>query len=287
MVLMDGKKLANTIQEDIAKEVLELSQRGVTPSLAVILVGNDPASQTYVNMKAKACKKVGITSILYEMPANIAQKDLLGMIENLNNNNNLDGILIQLPLPAHINTDEILESVLPHKDVDGFHTQNSGKLHSGISGFVPATPLGIMSLLRHYNIDIKGKDVVIIGASNIVGKPLSALMLNAGATVSICHIHTKDIDSYTKRADIICVAVGKKNLLTKNMVKEGVTIVDIGINRLDNGKIVGDVDFENVSPLCAFITPVPGGVGPMTIVSLLQNTLKSAKARASRISLSL
>ncbi|STQ86956.1 bifunctional methylenetetrahydrofolate dehydrogenase/methenyltetrahydrofolate cyclohydrolase FolD [Helicobacter muridarum] len=279
MTIMDGKTLANEIQKDIAKEVLNLSKEGIIPSLAVILVGSDPASQTYVNMKSKACKNVGITSILHEMPDNISQKDLIAMIENLNNNINIDGILIQLPLPSHINTNAILEAVLPNKDVDGFHTKNSGKLHSGICGFVPATPLGIMSLLAHYDICVKGKDVVIIGASNIVGKPLGALMLNAGATISICHIHTKDIASYTKRADIICVAVGKPNLITKDMVKQGVVIMDIGINRLPNGKIVGDVDFENVAPICSFITPVPGGVGPMTIASLLQNTIKSAKSR--------
>lgn len=279
MILMDGKKLASKIEEDIASEVQELSKRGITPSLAVILVGSDAASQTYVNMKAKACKRVGITSILHEMPSNITQQDLLNTIHNLNQNEKLDGILVQLPLPQHINTYEILESISPNKDVDGFHTQNSGKLHSGIKGFVPATPLGVMTLLRHYNIDIKGKDVCIIGASNIVGKPLSALMLNAGATITLCHIHTKDISIYTKQADILCVGVGKPNLITKEMVKEGVIIVDIGINRLENGKIVGDVDFNAIAPLCSFITPVPGGVGPMTIASLLQNTIESAKRR--------
>ncbi|RDU70714.1 bifunctional methylenetetrahydrofolate dehydrogenase/methenyltetrahydrofolate cyclohydrolase FolD [Helicobacter aurati] len=279
MIIMDGKKLADKLQEEIAQEVGFLSKQGIIPSLAVILVGNDAASQTYVTMKAQACKKVGITSILHEMPANITQTDLMTMIENLNQNSNIDGILIQLPLPNHIDTNVILESVLPSKDVDGFHTQNSGKLHSGISGFVPATPLGIMSLLKHYAIEIQGKNVVIVGASNIVGKPLSALMLNAGATISICHIHTKDLSLYTKKADIICVAVGKPNLITSDMIKQGAVIIDIGINRLENGKIVGDVDFANVAPLSSMITPVPGGVGPMTIVSLLQNTLKSAQCR--------
>ena len=282
MILMDGKKLASQIELNIMKEVQELSLRGITPSLAVILIGDDPASQTYVNMKSKACKRVGISSILHEIPSNISQDDLLTIINSLNNNETLDGILVQLPLPKHINTHEILESINPNKDVDGFHTHNSGRLHSGIEGFVPATPLGIMSLLSHYNIDVKGKDVCIVGASDIVGKPLSALMLNAGATISVCHILTKNLSFYTKNADIICVGVGKVNLIQKDMVKDGAIIVDIGINRLENGKIVGDVDFENVSQICSYITPVPGGVGPMTISSLLKNTIRSAKNRANK-----
>lgn len=281
-VLMDGKKLASKIEEDIIKETKELAIKGIVPSLAVILVGNDSASQTYVTMKAKACKRVGITSILYEMPTNTSEQDLLQTIDSLNKNDQIDGILVQLPLPEHINASEILDMIAPHKDVDGFHTQNSGKLHSGLKGFVPATPLGVMTLLRHYNIDIKGKDVCIVGASNIVGKPLSALMLNAGATISVCHILTKDLSFYTKNADIVCVGVGRPNLITKDMIKEGAIVVDIGINRLENGKIVGDVDFENLRSHCSYITPVPGGVGPMTIASLLQNTLESAKKRPKR-----
>lgn len=279
MILLDGKALAKDLQAEIKKEVALLAQKGIVPSLAVILVGSDAASQTYVNMKAKACKNVGITSILHEMPQNISQADLLNMIANLNANANLDGILVQLPLPRHINTYEILESVAPLKDVDGFHTQNSGKLFSGISGFVPATPLGVMSLLSHYDITLQGRDVCIVGASNIVGKPLAALMLNAGATISVCHIHTRDLSFYTRNADIVCVGVGKPNLIKADMIKEGAVVVDIGITRLESGKIVGDVDFESVAPKCSFITPVPGGVGPMTIASLLQNTIRSASAR--------
>lgn len=279
MELMDGKKLASEMEEGVAKEVEKLSKLGIVPSLAVILVGSDPASQTYVGMKARACKRVGLTSILHEMPSSVSQKDLLDMIKNLNNNDAIDGILVQLPLPPHLNVDEILEAILPSKDVDGFHPHNSGRLHSGLSGFVPATPLGIMSLLRHYEIDLKGKDVTLIGASRIVGRPLSALMLNSGATVSLCHVDTRDVGLYTKNADLVCVAVGKPGLLTASMVKPGAIVVDVGVNRLENGRIVGDVAFEEVAPLCAYITPVPGGVGPMTIVSLLQNTLKSARAR--------
>ena len=281
-VLMDGKKLASKIEEDIIKETKELAIKGIVPSLAVILVGNDSASQTYVTMKAKACKRVGITSILYEMPTNTSEQDLLQTIDSLNKNDQIDGILVQLPLPEHINASEILDMIAPHKDVDGFHTQNSGKLHSGLKGFVPATPLGVMTLLRHYNIDIKGKDVCIVGASNIVGKPLSALMLNAGATISVCHILTKDLSFYTKNADIVCVGVGKPNLITKDMIKEGAIVVDIGINRLENGKIVCDVDLDNLRSHCYYITPVPGGVGHMTISSLLQKTLESAKKRPKR-----
>lgn len=276
-MLMDGKNLASKIEEDIVKQTRELAIKGIVPSLAVILVGNDSASQTYVNMKAKACKRVGIISILYEMPKNTSEQDLLQAIDNLNKNDQIDGILVQLPLPEHINTSHILDMIAPHKDVDGFHTQNSGKLHSGLKGFVPATPLGVMTLLKHYNIEVKGKDVCIVGASNIVGKPLSALMLNSGATISICHILTKDLSFYTKNADIICVGVGKPNLITKDMVKEGAIVIDIGINRLENGKLVGDADIEHLQSHCSYITPVPGGVGPMTIASLLQNTLESAK----------
>lgn len=283
MILLDGKALAKDLQAEIKKEVSLLAQKGIVPSLAVILVGSDAASQTYVNMKAKACKNVGITSILHEMPQNISQADLLNMIANLNANANLDGILVQLPLPRHINTYEILESVAPLKDVDGFHTQNSGKLFSGISGFVPATPLGVMSLLSHYDIALQGRDVCIVGASNIVGKPLAALMLNAGATISVCHIHTRDLSFYTRNADIVCVGVGKPNLIKADMIKEGAVVVDIGITRLESGKIVGDVDFESVAPKCSFITPVPGGVGPMTIASLLLNTIRSASARVSNL----
>lgn len=279
MKILDGKKLANKIEENIKKNVEELIKKGVTPSLAVILVGNDPASCAYVNMKIKACKKVGIFSIAYKMPSNISEKDLILKICKLNKNTNLDGILIQLPLPPHINTHNILEIVHPLKDVDGFHTQNSGKLHSNIECFVPATPLGIMTLLKHYNINVKGKNVVIVGASDIVGKPLAALMLNQNATVSICHIHTKNISFYTKNADIICVAVGKIGLIKQDMIKKGAVVIDIGINKNAEGKIVGDVEFKEVSKIASYITPVPGGVGPMTISSLLQNTIKSARNR--------
>ena len=279
MTLLDGKSLSAKIEQGLVEEVSLLASSGVTPGLAVILVGSDPASCAYVQMKAKACKRVGIYSVTHEMPSTITQDELLSVISRLNDNPNIDGILVQLPLPKHINTSKILESIAPHKDVDGFHPFNIGRLSVDLDTFIPATPLGVMNLLKEYEIDVSGKDVAIVGMSNIVGKPLAALMLNAGASVSACHILTKDVSFYTKNADIVCVGVGKVGLLTKDMIKEGAIVVDIGINRLDSGALVGDVDFEEVAPKCSFITPVPGGVGPMTIATLLQNTLKAAKNR--------
>lgn len=279
MQILDGKTLAQNIEIEIQKEVESLSQKGITPGLAVMLVGSNPASQSYVNMKAKACKHTGIYSITHEMPENIQQESLLQTIAMLNQNPNIDGILVQLPLPKHIDTTAVLEAIAPHKDVDGFHPFNMGRVFANLESFVPATPMGVLTLLKHYKIPLQGKNVVIVGASNIVGKPLGALFLNENATITLCHIYTQDLAKHTKEADILCVAVGKPNLITKDMVKEGAIVVDIGISRLQDGRIVGDVDFENVAPLCEFITPVPGGVGPMTIASLLQNTLKAAKIR--------
>ncbi|PAF45340.1 bifunctional methylenetetrahydrofolate dehydrogenase/methenyltetrahydrofolate cyclohydrolase FolD [Helicobacter sp. 11S02629-2] len=281
MTLLDGKKLSLKIQDDITKEVALLAKEHIFPSLAVILVGEDPASQAYVNMKSKACQKVGITSITYKMPLKTTQKDLLCMVENLNLNPLIDGILIQLPLPTHINADAVLNAITPSKDVDGFHPINSGKLTSKLNGFVPATPLGVMELLKYYNIDIKSKDVTIVGESTIVGRPLAMLMLNAGATVTIAHKFTKDLAFFTRQADILCVATGRVGLIKEDMVKEGSVVIDIGITRMEDGSLKGDVDFEGVAPKCSYITPVPGGVGPMTISSLLLNTVKSAKSRVS------
>ncbi|WDL75488.1 bifunctional methylenetetrahydrofolate dehydrogenase/methenyltetrahydrofolate cyclohydrolase FolD [Helicobacter winghamensis] len=279
MQILDGKTLAQDIENAIYREVQLLNKEGITPGLAVILVGNNPASQSYVNMKAKACKRTGIYSITHEMPENIQQESLLQTIAMLNQNPNIDGILVQLPLPKHIDTTAVLEAIAPHKDVDGFHPFNIGRIFSNLDGFIPATPMGVITLLKHYNIPLQGKNVVIVGASNIVGKPLGALFLNENATITLCHIYTKDLIKHTKEADILCVAVGKPNLITQDMVKEGAIVVDIGISKLDDGKIVGDVDFSNIFSKCSFITPVPGGVGPMTIASLLQNTIKAAKLR--------
>ena len=277
MTLLDGKKLSIKIKEQLKKEVEKLKEEGVIPGLAVILVGNDPASQTYVKMKKNACNEIGIYSVVHEFPETITQKELLSTIDMINENPNIHGLLIQLPLPKHIDTTKILERVSPKKDVDGFHPYNMGRLVEGLDTFAPCTPLGVMELFKEYNIDVKGKDVCIVGASNIVGKPMWALLLNEFATVDICHIETKDLKSHTLRADIVIVGVGKPNLITQDMIKEGAIVVDIGINRLKNGKLVGDVDFENVSKKTSFITPVPGGVGPMTIAMLLKNTIKAAK----------
>ncbi|WP_104761561.1 bifunctional methylenetetrahydrofolate dehydrogenase/methenyltetrahydrofolate cyclohydrolase FolD [Helicobacter cetorum] len=273
-VLLDGQALACSIEENLKHEIHNIvSNSNKRPKLAVILVGKDPASVTYVNMKVKACQRVGIDFDLQNLKDTITQEELLNLIANFNANKDISGILVQLPLPQHIDSKKILEAIDPKKDVDGFHPLNVGKVCVQKEAFLSATPMGVMRLLEHYHIDVKGKDVAIIGASNIIGKPLSMLMLNAGATISVCHILTKDISFYTKNADIVCVGVGKPNLITADMLKSGVIVIDIGINRLDNGKIVGDVDFENVKQKASFITPVPKGVGPMTIISLLENTL--------------
>ncbi|MEA3552960.1 MAG: bifunctional methylenetetrahydrofolate dehydrogenase/methenyltetrahydrofolate cyclohydrolase FolD [Campylobacterota bacterium] len=279
MTILDGKKLSNKIRQEVKKEVETLQQKSITPGLAVVLVGADPASAAYVNMKSKACKEAGIYSIAHEMPESISQENILEIIEMMNKNPNIDGILVQLPLPNHIDTTAVLEAIDPNKDVDGFHPYNVGRVSTGLDGFIPATPYGVMELLNEYNIDPKGKNVCVVGASNIVGKPMATLLLNANATVEVCHIFTDDLKKHTLNADIICVGVGVVNLIKEDMVKDGVIIIDIGINRLDSGKLTGDVDYENVSQKSSYITPVPGGVGPMTIAMLLKNTIKSAKMR--------
>jgi methylenetetrahydrofolate dehydrogenase (NADP+)/methenyltetrahydrofolate cyclohydrolase len=278
MTLLDGKKLSNKIKEELKFDVKELKEKGITPGLAVILVGEDPASQTYVSMKAKSCKETGIYSVVHEFPETITQDELLDTIERINENPNIHGVLVQLPLPNHIDSTKILEAVSPKKDVDGFHPYNMGRLVTNLDSFVPCTPLGVMEIFKEYDIDLTGKNVCVVGASNIVGKPMQALTLNANATVDICHIYTKDLKAHTLRADIVIVGVGKVNLITKDMIKDGAIVIDIGINRLESGKLVGDVDFENVSKKCSHITPVPGGVGPMTIAMLLKNTIKAVKA---------
>ncbi len=280
MQLIDGKSLATKVQTTVAAEVAQLKQeKNIVPGLAVILVGDDPASHAYVNMKAKACEKVGLYSITHNMPDTISQDEIIATIEMMNNNPRIDGILVQLPLPKHIDTDKILEVIDPKKDVDGFHAYNVGRLVTGLDSFVPCTPLGVMKLFEEYDIDLRGKDVCVVGASNIVGKPMASLLLNAEATVTITHIHTKDLKAHTSRADIVVVGVGVPGLIKEDMVKEGAIVIDIGTNRIEDGSLVGDVDFKNVSPKCSYITPVPGGVGPMTISMLLSNTVKSAKAR--------
>ncbi|GAA8171198.1 bifunctional methylenetetrahydrofolate dehydrogenase/methenyltetrahydrofolate cyclohydrolase FolD [Helicobacter pylori] len=274
VVLLDGQALAYDIEKDLKNKIQTITaQTHKRPKLAVILVGKDPASITYVNMKIKACERVGMDFDLKTLQENITEAKLLSLIKDYNTDQNISGVLVQLPLPRHIDTKMVLEAIDPSKDVDGFHPLNIGKLCTQKESFLPATPMGVMRLLKHYHIEIKGKDVAIIGASNIIGKPLSMLMLNAGASVSVCHILTKDISFYTQNADIVCVGVGKPDLIKASMLKKGAVVVDIGINHLNDGRIVGDVDFNNVQKVAGFITPVPKGVGPMTIVSLLENTL--------------
>ncbi len=274
VVLLDGQVLAYDIEKDLKNKIqIITAQTHKRPKLAVILVGKDPASITYVNMKIKACQRVGMDFDLKTLQEDITEAELLSLIKDYNTDQNISGVLVQLPLPRHIDSKMVLEAIDPSKDVDGFHPLNIGKLCTQKESFLPATPMGVMRLLKHYHIEIKGKDVAIIGASNIIGKPLSMLMLNAGASVSVCHILTKDISFYTQNADIVCVGVGKPDLIKASMLKKGAVVVDIGINHLNDGRIVGDVDFTNVQKVAGFITPVPKGVGPMTIVSLLENTL--------------
>ena len=281
MQLIDGKSLSKKVQTTVALEVEQLKlEKNIVPGLAVILVGDDPASHAYVKMKAKACEKVGFYSITHNMPDTISQDEIIATIEMMNTNPRIDGILVQLPLPKHVDTDKILEVINPKKDVDGFHSYNVGRLVSNLDSFVACTPLGVMKMFEEYNIELQGKDVCVVGASNIVGKPMSALLLNANATVTTTHIFTKDLKAHTSRADIIIVGVGVPNLIKVDMVKDDAIVIDIGINRIKDSSLVGDVDFKAVSPKCSYITPVPGGVGPMTIAMLLSNTLKSAKQRS-------
>jgi len=280
MQLIDGKSLANKVQASVGSEVEQLKlEKNIVPGLAVILIGDDPASHAYVKMKAKACEKVGFYSITHNMPDTISQDEIIATIKMMNNNPRIDGILVQLPLPKHVDTDKILEVIDPQKDVDGFHAYNVGRLVTNLDAFVACTPLGVMKMFEEYNIELKGKDVCVVGASNIVGKPMAALLLNADATVTVTHIHTKDLKSHTLKADIIVVGVGVPAIIKEDMVKEGAIVIDIGINRMEDGSLVGDVDFKAVSSKCSYITPVPGGVGHMTIAMLLSNTLTAAKAR--------
>ena len=278
MQLIDGKSLSKKVQDYVKSEVEILkTEKNMVPGLAVVIVGDDPASHAYVRMKEKACKNVGFYSIAHKMPDTITQDEIINIITMMNKNPHIHGILVQLPLPKHIDTDKLLEVIDPIKDVDGFHPYNVGRMVSNLDGFVACTPLGVMKMFEEYDIELEGKDVVIVGASNIVGKPMASLLLNKNATVTVTHIFTNDLALHTKKADIVIVGVGLPNLIKEDMVKEGAIVIDIGINRLEDGSLVGDVDFVNVSPKCSYITPVPGGVGPMTIAMLLENTLHSAK----------
>ncbi|MDX4025745.1 bifunctional methylenetetrahydrofolate dehydrogenase/methenyltetrahydrofolate cyclohydrolase FolD [Aliarcobacter skirrowii] len=283
MILLDGKALSAKIKEEVKEEVSSIvKEKNITPGLAVILVGNDAASATYVASKAKACKDAGIYSVVHEMPESITQEELLDTINMMNNNPKLDGILVQLPLPKHIDTTTVLEAINPLKDVDGFHPYNVGRMVSNLDSFLPATPFGVMRMFEEHNIEVSGKDVVVIGSSDIVGKPMASLLINKKATVTVCNSRTKDLKAHTSKADIVIIAVGVPYLLKEDMVKDGAVVIDVGINRLDTGKLVGDADFEGLKNKCSFLTPVPGGVGPMTIAMLLKNTIKAANLRDKR-----
>lgn len=277
--LIDGKKLAKEIREELKLEVDELKKQGITPKLAVILVGEDPASKVYVKNKSKACDKAGIEFEEYLLPANTTEEELFDLIQKLNNKDDVDGILLQSPVPKHININKAFSLISPNKDVDGFNPVNVGKLTIGEDAFVSCTPYGIVKMLEAYDINVEGKNVTILGRSNIVGKPLIQCMLKKNATVTVCHSKTQNIEEILKRSDVIISAIGKAKFVKKEMVKDGAVVIDVGINRMDDGSIVGDVDFENVSKIASFITPVPGGVGPMTIAMLINNVVKAAKER--------
>ena len=277
--IIDGKKVSEHIRSQIAKGVDKLKQEtGITPGLAAVLVGDDPASEIYVRNKRRACSNASIYSEEHKLPLETTEQELLTLVDKLNNDPKIHGILVQLPLPDHINVTKILRAVSPLKDVDGFHPYNVGLLVEGNPRFIPCTPHGIIKMLEFYNIDISGKQAVIVGRSNIVGKPVSMLLLHRHATVTVCHSRTKPLDEVTRRADILVAAIGRANFITADMVKEGAVVIDVGINRNEEGKLTGDVDFEAVSQKASYITPVPGGVGPMTISMLLWNTLESAKS---------
>ncbi len=273
--ILDGKKLATDVRANIAQEIEQLKTKGIIPGLAVVLVGEDPASQVYVRNKEQACQTVGINSFMYRLPADTNQDTLLELIQELNTNPAVHGILVQLPLPRQIDPDIVLQAIDPAKDVDGFHPFNVGRLMAGLKTFVPCTPRGIMHLLAAYNIPLAGKHAVVVGRSNIVGKPMAHLLLARDATVTICHSKTTRLKDFTKSADILVAAVGRPHLITADMVKPGAVVVDVGINRLPEG-LVGDVDFDAVKEVASYITPVPGGVGPLTIAMLLQNTMEAA-----------
>ena len=276
---LDGKALAMRVREEIAGRTAALKARGVTPGLAVILVGEDPASEIYVRNKGIACEKAGMHSETIRMPAYTTQEELRRQIELLNADPAIDGILVQLPLPAHLNEREALNAILPEKDVDGFHLINAGRLLAGEASVVPCTPKGVMRLIRETGIDLPGKEAVVVGRSNIVGKPMALLLMQAGCTITVCHSRTRDLAAHTRRADVLVAAVGKPGFIRGDMVKPGAVVIDVGINRVD-GKVTGDVDWDEVSGVASWLTPVPGGVGPMTIAMLLENTLEIAERRA-------
>ena len=274
--VIDGKKISQEIKDELKEKAEAMKARGEERCLAVIQVGSDPASSVYVNNKKKACEVCGISSLSYELPESTTEAELLELIQKLNEDKKINGILVQLPLPKHIDESKVILAISPEKDVDCFHPQNVGALHTGGKGFLPCTPAGILELIKRSGYDITGKECVVIGRSNIVGKPVAMLLLKENGTVTICHSKTKNLPEICKRADIIVVATGKRNTLTKDMVKEGAIVIDVGMNRNEEGKLCGDVDFENVKEKVEAITPVPGGVGPMTIAMLMKNCLTAS-----------
>ena len=280
--LIDGNALSRQLRTQVSERVATLKARGVTPGLAVVLVGDNPASQVYVRNKVKACEDTGMHSVLEKYDASMTEAELLARVDALNNDPSIHGILVQLPLPAHIDAHKVIEAISPAKDVDGFHVASAGALLVGQPGFWPCTPYGCMKMLESIGYELKGKHAVVIGRSNIVGKPMALMLLQKNATVTICHSATTDLKAMTLQADVIVAAVGKRNVLTADMVKPGAVVIDVGMNRNDEGKLCGDVDFDGVKEVAGWITPVPGGVGPMTITMLMVNTLESAERRLPR-----
>ena len=278
MQIIDGKKVSANVKESVRLECERLvKEHGVTPGLAVVIVGDDPASRVYVNNKKKACELVGFKSEEYALPAETTQEELLSLVDTLNNKDDINGILVQLPLPKHLDDKAVIERISPKKDVDAFHAVNVGKIMLGEYDFLPGTPAGVMEMLHQYEIAVEGRECVVIGRSNIVGKPMGMLLLHENGTVTICHSRTKNLKEVCQRADILVAAVGRAKFVTADMVKDGAVVIDVGMNRDENGKLCGDVDFENVKDKCSYITPVPGGVGPMTIATLMKNTIKACK----------
>ncbi len=280
MKIIDGKVISAQVKEKVREKTLKLkAETGIVPTLAVIIVGNDPASRTYVNNKKKACEYVGFNSLKYALEENATQMQLMGLVEMLNSDNDVDGILCQLPLPPHLDEEMVINLIDPEKDVDAFHPENVGKIMIGNYTTLPCTPAGVMELIRTTGVDPAGKNAVVIGRSNIVGKPMAMLLLQADATVTVCHSKSRNLNEICSNADILVAAVGRRGFVTADMVKEGAVVIDVGINRDENGKLCGDVDFESVKDKAAFITPVPGGVGPMTIAMLMENTYNAALKR--------
>ena len=275
--LIDGKSIAAQIKEEVKEEAERLKQAGIQVCLAVVPVGNDPASSVYVRNKKKACEYVGIRSASFELPEDTAEDELLELVRRLNEDDSVNGILVQLPLPEHISEDKVIQTISPDKDVDGFHPESVGRLCIGEKGFLSCTPAGIIELLRRSGVEIQGKECVVVGRSNIVGKPMALLLLKENGTVTIAHSRTADLKEITQRADILIVAIGRPRFITADYVKEGATVIDVGIHRNEDGHLCGDVDFDNVKEKTAFITPVPGGVGPMTIAMLMKNCIAAAK----------